>query len=201
MQQIINLFLELFAGFGLTGIFILMAIESSVIPLPSEIVMIPAGYLVQQGKMNFWAVIFAGAFGSVFGALANYYFAKWVGRKFIKKFGKYFFLPAEKLVLIENYFKKHGSFSTFTGRLLPVMRHLISIPAGLAQMHLFKFVSYTFLGAFIWCFILTALGYALGQNQELITEYLHYITAGLILFLVVIAVVYFKWIPRFKSKS
>lgn len=170
----------------------MMAIESSVIPLPSEVVMIPAGYLVFKGEMDLIWVLVSGTTGSIFGAVVNYYFAMVVGRRFIKKYGKYFFIPPEKLQSVEEFFHKHGSFSTFSGRLIPVVRHLISIPAGLAKMNMSKFVFYTGTGAGIWVAILTALGYFIGQNEDLLHEYLRLITICVIVFLAISAILYIK---------
>lgn len=168
----------------------MMAIESSVIPLPSEVVMIPAGYLVFKGEMNLAWVLASGTAGSVFGAVANYYFAMIVGRRFIKKYGKYFFIPPEKLETVEGFFHKHGSFSTFSGRLIPVIRHLISIPAGIAKMNMSKFIFYTAVGAGIWVAILTALGYFIGQNEVLLHQYLRTITIVVIAFLLALSALY-----------
>lgn len=192
MQQMIDFIVSTVSGWGYIGIFIMMAIESSVIPLPSEVVMIPAGYLVSKGEMEWIPVLLSGTLGSIFGALVNYYFAMIVGRKFIKKYGKYFFLPADKLVLVEQFFYKHGSFSTFSGRLIPVIRHLISIPAGLARMNIPKFIFYTGTGAGIWVAVLTALGYFIGQNEELLHEYLKLITFVVLGFLTIGLVFYIR---------
>ena len=153
---------------GYPGIFVLMAMESSVLPVPSELVMPPAGYLAHQGAMNPWIAILAGTTGSLAGAYANYFFARHVGRPLILKYGKYFLVPQEKFRRVEAFFLRHGEISTFVGRLLPVIRHLISIPAGLSGMNHARFSAYTLLGAFIWCSILTWIGYAIGRNEELI---------------------------------
>ena len=143
---------------GYPGIFFLMAMESSLIPVPSELVMPPAGYLAQQGLMNPWLAILAGTLGSLAGAYANYYGALYVGRPLILKYGKYILIPPEKFHRIERFFLRHGEISTFIGRLLPVVRHLISIPAGLYQMNHLRFSMYTLLGAFLWCSVLTWIG-------------------------------------------
>ena len=153
---------------GYPGIFVLMAMESSVLPVPSELVMPPAGYLAHQGLMNPWIAILAGTTGSLAGAYANYFFARHVGRPLILKYGRYFLVPQEKFRRVEAFFLRHGEISTFVGRLLPVIRHLISIPAGLSGMNHARFSAYTLLGAFLWCSILTWIGYAIGRNEELI---------------------------------
>ncbi|SHO53030.1 DedA family protein [Desulfopila aestuarii] len=158
-------------SFGYLGIFILMAMESSLIPIPSELVMPPAGYLAQQGIMNPWITILSGTTGSLAGAYANYYVARYLGRPVLFKYGKYFFISPDKLHRIERFFLRHGEISTFIGRLLPVVRHLISIPAGLSGMKHLRFSLYTLLGSLIWCSVLTWIGYTIGRNQELIVMY------------------------------
>jgi membrane protein DedA with SNARE-associated domain len=151
--------------FGYIGIIVAMAIESSLFPLPSEIVMIPAGVLVRHGEMNFILVVFSGVLGSYLGSLANYLLADFLGRPLILKYGKYFLLPEEKLHKMEKFFEKYGSISIFIGRLLPIVRHFISIPAGFAKMNIYLFTLYTFLGSAIWMVILTVIGYYLGDSS------------------------------------
>lgn len=192
MMQFIEFLVSTVASWGYGGIFILMAIESSVIPLPSELVMIPAGYLVYKGEMNCLWVIASGTLGSIVGALANYYLAKFVGRKFVQTYGRYFFVSPEKFSQVEQFFHRHGSFSTFSGRLIPVVRHLISLVAGLALVRMRPFILYTGVGAGIWVSILTALGYFLGQNELLIKEYLKWITGAILVSLVLGSYVYMK---------
>ncbi len=154
-------------------VFVFMAIESSLIPFPSEVVMIPAGVLIYRGALplgNDYAVlaivIFAGTLGALAGAYANYYLAVWLGRPFLYKYGKYFFLPEKSLQRSEEIFRKHGSIVTFVCRLLPTIRQLISLPAGLARMNHKTFSFYTVLGAGIWNIILTLIGYFLGSTTE-----------------------------------
>jgi membrane protein DedA with SNARE-associated domain len=153
-----------------------MTVESSFIPFPSEIVLIPAGYLASKGDMNIGMIMFSGLGGSMVGAFINYYLALLLGRKILRRYGKYFFINENAIEKMDNYFEKHGHISTFIGRLLPGIRQLISIPAGLARMNLVVFSIYTALGAAVWAFILVMLGYAIGENQELIDAYLKQIT-------------------------
>lgn len=185
-------------GFGYLGIFVLMAIESSFIPFPSEIVLIPAGYLASQGEMRLELIFLAALLGSLVGAFINYFGALYIGRTFLLRYGKYFFISQENLAKMDAFFQQHGHISTFTGRLIPGIRQLISIPAGLAQMNLKVFVLYTALGAGIWSAILIALGYFIGENQELIKHYLHEITLGTLGFIVVAILVY---VVRFKRRT
>lgn len=159
---------ETIGALGYPGIFLLMTVESSALPFPSEVVMPPAGYLVFQGKMNPWLVVLAGGLGSLAGAYANYCGALYLGRPLLLQYGRFVGLAEEKLKKTEDFFRQHGEISTFIGRLLPVIRQLISIPAGLARMNHFRFAFYTSLGATIWCAILVWIGYAIGDNQQLI---------------------------------
>jgi membrane protein DedA with SNARE-associated domain len=143
-----------------------MAIESSVLPLPSELVMPPAGYLAAKGQMNAWIAVAAGTLGSVLGALANYALAIFVGEPVLRRYGKYILLSPRSLDRAEAFFRRHGEISTLLGRLLPVIRHLISIPAGMSRMRLGRFAGFTALGAAVWCGILTYLGWLIGRHGE-----------------------------------
>ena len=183
---------------GYWGIFLLMFLESTFFPFPSEIIMIPAGYLAYKGEMNVYLVVLTGIAGSVGGALFNYYLAMHFGRAFILRYGKYFFIKEETLDKLEAFFIKHGELSTFNGRLIPGIRQLISLPAGLARMNLWTFSFYSALGSGIWVVVLVALGYLLGSNEELISEYLQ--TATLIALLCVILITIF-YIVRNKRRK
>ena len=183
---------------GYWGIFLLMFLESTFFPFPSEIIMIPAGYLAYKGEMNVYLVVLTGIAGSVGGALFNYYLAMHFGRAFILRYGKYFFIKEETLDKLEAFFIKHGELSTFNGRLIPGIRQLISLPAGLARMNLWTFSFYSALGSGIWVIVLVALGYLLGSNEELISEYLQ--TATLIALLCVILITIF-YIVRNKRRK
>ena len=192
MEQIIEFILYTVLNWGYLGIFLLMIIESSFIPFPSEIVIIPAGYLAAKGQMDISLIILAGTLGSLVGALFNYYLAMLVGYKFLHKYGKYFFIGEDNLNKAEMFFRKHGVFATFTGRLLPVIRQLISIPAGIAKMNMAKFCFYTSLGAGIWVVILVILGYFVGSNEMLLKEYLKTITVTIIAAVIIALFCYIK---------
>jgi len=188
--------------FGYIGIIFAMAIESSLLPLPSEIVMIPAGVLVKHGKMNFILVVLSGVLGSYLGSLANYLLADFLGRPLILKYGKYFLLPEEKLHKIEKFFEKYGSISIFIGRLLPIVRHFISIPAGFAKMNIYLFTLYTFLGSAIWMIVLTAIGYYLGDSSGTMHSVMPVIKFSVIAFCLIISTYYFyKVVYKNKRKS
>jgi membrane protein DedA with SNARE-associated domain len=175
---------------GYPGIMVLMAIESSVLPLPSELVMPPAGYLAAKGQMNGVLAVIAGTLGSVLGALINYSLALYVGEPLLRKYGKYVLISDRSLKKTEVFFRRHGEISTLIGRLLPVVRHLISIPAGVSRMRLVKFVVFTALGAGIWCAILTYLGWLIGRHgqqvEAVIGSYVHHALLTYILPAVVI---------------
>ena len=183
---------------GYWGIFLLMFLESTFFPFPSEVIMIPAGYLAYQGEMNLYLIVLVGIAGSVAGALFNYYIAVYFGRSFLLKYGKYMLIKPHTLEKLEIFFQKHGEISTFNGRLIPGIRQLISLPAGLARMHVAKFSFYTALGAGIWVIVLVALGYLLGSNEALISQYLH--TATLIALLGVVFVTLF-YVVREKRRK
>jgi len=157
-------------------IFILMAIESTFVPLPSELVLPPAAWLASQGELNFFLIVISATLGCCVGALFNYTLSFYLGRAIIygladSKYAKFFFINRAKMEHAENYFIENGNTSTFIGRLVPGIRHLISIPAGLAKMNLKKFILYTFLGSALWNTILSAMGYYFGKNQELLMKY------------------------------
>ena len=184
---------------GYFGIFIMTFIESTFIPIPSEITLIPAGYLVQKGQMSGPVVLLVSIAGTIGGALANYYIAYFFGRLLFVDKGKYFFLNPSKLKKIEQFFAEHGAISVFTGRFLPGVKHFISFPAGLAKMNLKLFALYTALGGAIWCTILITLGYIIGENEHLIKKYLKQLNFIFII-LVSILVIYYIWKKRQNKK-
>jgi len=169
---------------GLLFIFVFMAIESSFIPFPSEVVMIPAGFLAARGEMGIgspavalWVAIAVGVLGSLAGAFVNYYLALWVGKPFLEKYGKYFFIKPEPLARACEVFNRYGAATTFVCRMVPAIRQLISIPAGIARMPLASFTLFTGLGAGVWTAILAFVGYGLGKTAGDIT-YLELCTRG-----------------------
>ncbi|MFM2320446.1 MAG: hypothetical protein RLZZ215_3067 [Pseudomonadota bacterium] len=199
LHDSINWLLETVGAWGYTGIFILMAMESTVLPIPSELVLIPAGYLAHQGEMNFGLILLAATVGSLVGASLNYVLALWLGRPFLERYGKYFFVRPELLHKTDQFFIKHGAISTFTGRLVLVIRHLISIPAGLARMNFAKFSFYTCLGAALWSLVLILMGYFIGDNEQLIKDNLPVMTAVILGSVALILTVYYFWQKRQKA--
>ena len=169
---------------GLLFIFVFMAIESSFVPFPSEVVMIPAGFLAARGEMGVgsplvavWVAIAVGVLGSLAGAFVNYYLALWVGKPFLEKYGKWFFLKPAALERACEVFNRYGAATTFVCRMVPAIRQLISIPAGIARMSLGSFTLFTALGAGIWTAILAFVGYGLGKSAGDIA-YLELCTRG-----------------------
>ena len=187
--------LNLVDKLGYIGIFIGMTIESSFFPFPSEIILIPAGALVAEGKMLVIPIFIAGLFGSIIGALINYFLAMSLGRVVIEgivnKYGKFLFLTPKGIKKSETYFKNHGEITTFVGRLIPGVRQLISLPAGFSKMKISKFLLYTTLGAGIWTALLIYVGYFFGTNSELIKQNLN-ITLILISLIVILFYVLLK---------
>jgi len=190
MHEIAEIIVALVKDFGYFGIFIMMFLESTFFPFPSEVAMIPAGILAAKNEMSLTLAILVGTAGSLTGALFNYFLARKYGRKGVLKFGKYFFFTEEKLQKMEKFFVKHGSFSTFVARLIPGVRQLVSLPAGLSKMPLGKFALHTTLGAGIWVTVLVMLGYVLGQNNALTEEYLHQIVIGTLILIAVASLIY-----------
>ena len=193
MESIVKWLVDTIFALGYPGIFALMALESSCFPFPSEVVMIPAGYLAHEGKMNLGLAFLCGVGGSLAGAIFNYYLALWLGRPILLRCGKYFFIPERKLLKAEEFFRRHGEVGTFTCRLIPGIRQLISLPAGLARMNLLRFNLFTGLGAGIWMAVLLWIGYVCGQQQELIKRYSHQATVIALGGVAVIIAVYAWW--------
>jgi membrane protein DedA with SNARE-associated domain len=192
---------ETIGQLGYAGIVTLMFLESSFFPFPSEVVLPPAGYLAWRGEMSFAAVVITGIAGSILGALFNYWFALKLGRPFLIKYGKYFFVSEESVAKADAFFERHGHISTLVGRLLPVIRQYISLPAGIARMKLDTFVIYTTIGAGLWAVLLTFVGYLLGEHQELLERYLHVLTFGSVVCAIVLAVGYLLWYRRRAVKN
>jgi len=180
-----------------SSIVVLMAVESSFIPFPSEVVIPPAAYIASkpESKLNIFLVILFGTLGALIGAYINYFLALWLGRPILykladSKFGKMMLLSSEKIRKAETYFNDHGKISTFIGRLIPGIRQLISLPAGLAKMNFFSFSLYTVLGALIWNSILALLGYIAHGQADLINKYSHELSVIIIAILALVVLFY-----------
>ncbi|MEA4935912.1 MAG: DedA family protein [Paludibacter sp.] len=186
---------------------LLMAVESSFIPFPSEVVIPPAAYIASKegSDLNIYLVILFGTLGALLGAYVNYALAYYLGRPILHKFadskiGHLLLLSSEKIQKAENYFQTHGKTSTFVGRLIPGIRQLISIPAGLAKMNLITFTLFTFLGAGIWNIILALLGYIAEGQADLINTYSHEIGYGFLVIVVIVSIFYFIRYLRKRKK-
>lgn len=201
LTNLINFVLATTQGLGYLGVGVLMAVESSFLPLPSEVVIPPAAYLASQGKMDIFLIILVGVVGSILGATVNYLLSMSLGRLVIYKlaaqpWARFILVTPEKIERAEKYFLKSANSATFFGRLIPVVRHLISIPAGFSRMNYGRFVLYTALGSAIWVSILAALGYFIGANQELIHEYYQEIYWTLL----ALGIVWIGWKVRKRKK-
>ena len=172
--------------FGYTGIFLTMAIESACIPLPSEIIMPFAGYLVTTGQFTMLGVTLAGAIGNVAGSIVAYYAGVWGGRPFVERYGPYMLVSRKDIEMADQWFAKYGEAAVFFGRMLPVVRTFISLPAGIAGMNIYRFVLLT------WCYFLAYIGVKMGEQWEHLRDYFHRfdIVIGLSLAL---ALGYFLW--------
>ncbi len=170
LHQLIHTWFSWVQDWGYWGVILLMAMESSIFPVPSEVVMPPAAFLAAQGKMNIWGVILAGTFGSWLGSAITYGISRWLGRPFVLKFGKYFFIKPDKLERAEVFMQRYEAGGIFFARLLPVVRHLISIPAGIVRMPFGKFSLMTTIGSFIWCSILSWYGWSVFERNPKLME-------------------------------
>jgi len=187
-----------FVGYG--GIFFLMLLESCGIPMPSEVIMPFSGFLVADGKLNFWIVVLVGTLGNLVGSWLAYWIGLRGGRLLIEKYGKCILISRHDLDLADKWFAKRGDLTVFIGRLLPVVRTYISFPAGIAKMDFKKFSFYTFLGALPWSMLFAWLGIKMGNNWELIRTKLHNFDLALgILILVLITLYIWRHIKRSKK--
>lgn len=157
------------------GIFILMLLESALVPIPSEITMPFSGFLASTGQFNFWLVVLAGTIGNLVGSWIAYFLGWWgqgpVVRRVVQRWGRYFLMSEVELDRAEEHFRRFGEPIIFFSRILPVVRTFISLPAGISKMNFFKFTLYTFLGSLIWSYILTQFGYSLGENWGVLEKY------------------------------
>ncbi len=183
-MQLGQFVIAVISGLGYAGVFLAMAIESACIPLPSEIILPFTGYMVFLGHFGLWQATLAATLGNLFGGLVAYYVGVWGGRPFIKRYGHYFFINKRELAWTERLFAKHGEMTVFVGRLLPVVRTFISLPAGIARMNPFKMALYTVLGALPWSLALILVGKKLGENWNGLKPLFHrldFIIGGMII--------------------
>jgi membrane protein DedA with SNARE-associated domain len=175
IRPLIEFIISFISRVGYLGIFFLMVLESAMIPIPSEIIMPFSGFLVSAGKFGPILVVIAGSLGNLVGSILTYYFGLKVGRAFIIKYGKYIFFKKEHLEFTERLFKNYGDKISFVGRLLPIIRTYVSLPAGIGRTNFIKFVFYTLIGSLIWNSVLTFAGMQLGNNWKNIDRYSIYL--------------------------
>ena len=184
--------ISIISSIGYFGVFLLMVMESMVLPVPSELVMPFAGFLISSGEMKFALVVIFSTLGSLAGSLVSYYIGKYGGNKLVLKSGRYFLLNKEHLMKTEKWFSEKGELTIFIGRFIPLVRHVISIPAGIGKMNIKKFIIYTLIGAGMWNSFLAYFGFVLGNNWETIKQYSDYVSFG-VLFVLVVLIGYFVW--------
>lgn len=167
MHELLVLWMSWVQDWGYAGVILLMAMESSIFPVPSEVVMPPAAIMASQAgsSMSYWGVILAGTIGSYLGSAVTYIVSRQVGRPIVMKYGKFFFMPPHKVEKAETFMERYSAGGVFFARLLPVIRHLISIPAGIIRMPFRIFSAVTLAGSFAWCWVLTWFGDRIGQNN------------------------------------
>ena len=197
-KPLIDWYLATLDSGGYPLIALLMAIESSIVPLPSELVIPPAAHLAHaQDRFSMVGIVIAGAVGSWVGATVMYWVSRLAGRPFVLRYGKYFFIPPEKVQGAERWAERFGSAGIFVSRLLPVVRHLIGIPAGIVRMDYKLFSVYTLLGSAIWCAVLCWLGVKMGQDEQLMRGELHRITLWLVGIVAALGAIYYFLVHRF----
>lgn len=200
LKPLVEFITSFIAHLGYTGIFSLMILESALIPIPSEIIMPFSGFLSSTTRLDPFLVILSGSLGNLVGSVLTYYLGIKAGRKFILKYGKYILLKKEHLELTENLFKRYGDRISFVGRLLPIIRTYVSLPAGIGKTSFKKFVIYTFAGSIVWNSMLTYIGMSLGTNWKNIDKYSIYLDIAAVL-LVAAFVMWFIYNTRRKSNA
>lgn len=213
MQEQFHALLKIWFHFvetwGYLGVFLLMALESSIVPIPSEIVMPPAAYWAAQGRMSFWLVVLAGTAGSWFGSIVSYAVSRLVGEPVVRRYGKFVFIPPDKLAAMEKWVREYGVSGIFFARLLPVVRHLVSIPAGILKMPVGAFSAATTAGAFLWCAVLSWFGMkVIGDAPQLLESpaelahalkaKMHVVVIGVVLFAAAYAAM--TWLKKRAAK-
>ena len=200
MQELIAGLLEWYKGTldsgGYTLIALLMAIECTSIPIPSEVIIPPAAMMIETGRFSMFGITLAGGIGSWVGATIMYWGSRWAGRPLVLRYGKYFLIPESKVILAEQWAAKFGSIGVFFSRLLPVVRHLIGIPAGIVRIDFLKYSFYTLVGSMLWSAILCWLGVKAGQDEALMRGELHRVTLWAAGALTVLGAMYYFLVQR-----
>ena len=190
VKGITDLIIEGISTMGYMGIMLLTALEVVIFPIPSEIILPFSGYLAYLGRFSLYGVVLAGTIGSLLGSLAVYYLGLIGGRKLIIRYGKYFMISEKNIKMAEEWFEKYGEISVLISRLVPMVRTLISFPAGIGKMNFKKFVLYTAIGSSLWCYLLAYLGYLLGSNWTLINVFFKKLDI-IVLIALIILTIYF----------
>lgn len=190
--------INLISSWGYAGVFVLMALESALIPIPSEIIMPFSGFLVWEEKFSFMTVVFWGAFGNLIGSIAAYFVGFYGGRPLIEKYGKYILISREEIEGADRWFKKYGNFGIFLSRMLPVVRTFISLPAGIARMPFWKFSLYTFLGSLPWAVVLTYAGVVMGESWKNLEVYFR--KFDWLIIIIIIAAIGWWLVNKFKKR-
>ena len=193
-----NLVISLIESLGYLGIFLGMTIESACIPLPSEVIMTFAGFVVNEGKLSLTNIILAGILGNLLGSLITYYIGLKGARPLLEKYGKYILITKEKLDNADKWFNKHGDAAVFFGRMLPGIRTFISLPAGINKMDINKFVIYTIIGSGIWTSILAVIGIELGKDWNIISQYFRIF--DIIIGIAILLIIIYYGIKHIKNK-
>jgi membrane protein DedA with SNARE-associated domain len=202
LMELIAWYRQTLEGGGYPLIVLLMAIESSFVPLPSELVIPFAAYYAQsKGHMSVTGVVLAGALGSWIGATFMYWGARWAGRPLVLRYGKFFFVPESKLELAEKWSAKFGSFGTFASRFIPVVRHLVGIPAGIVRVNYLTYSIYTLIGSAMWCAVLAWIGIKAGQDEALMRGEVTQLTAWAVGGLAALGVIYYAFVHRHVKSS
>lgn len=199
IEILVNYFVEIISSIGLLGIFFLMLLESTAAPVPSEAVMPFAGFLIAQGQLDFAIVLFVSTLGSLAGSLISYYIGYFEGKPAVLRFGKYFFLNVHHLEATEKFFARYGSIAVFVSRFVPIVRHLISIPAGIGRMQKRKFITLTILGALLWNGFLTWVGIILQSNWQEVLRYSQLLDIVMIAAIVILLVWFVRKFRRMKG--
>jgi len=191
-EFLVEIAIKVVSEIGYLGVFLLMLLESALIPIPSEVIMPFAGFLAVSGEMDLLAAVLAGTLGNLAGSLLAYFLGDRYGRSFIDRYGKYLFITENHWRHAEEFFQTRGRFAVFIGRLLPAIRTVISFPAGMARVEIIEFSVYTFLGSFLWCLALTYVGVALGAQWEILKNYSLYLDLFALLILALALIYIFR---------
>lgn len=202
LQPLIDWYLAQLATGGYPLIVLLMAIESSFLPLPSELVIPPAAILASRGgELTYTGIVIAGTIGSWVGATFMYWGSRWLGRPLAMRYGRYFMVPPEKIEAAERWAAQYGSAGVFISRLLPVIRHLVGIPFGIVKMDFLRYSIFTILGSAIWCTVLVVVGVHAGKDEALMRGDLHQITLWIIVSAAVLGALYYFLVHRAMKKN